>query len=896
MRLRSTSVGGDLSLAPDCLTESTVLAFVEGGLAASRRSEVEAHLATCAACSELVTWTASEASGGTGMEAPGVAAARLARALAPLEPGARVGRYQILGSVGRGGMGEVFAAYHPDLDRRIALKVVHESAGETAERQARLLREARSIARLQHPNVVAVYDAGTLADRVYVAMEFIEGVTMDRWLAAEPRSWRQVLDVFIAAGRGLAAAHAAGVVHRDFKPQNVMIARDGSVRVMDFGLARMTSDETAVSPILLALTADTAREPVQTVTRAGTIVGTPAYMAPEQFRGEAADARSDQFSFCVALYEALFGERPFAGENLLSLTMNVTEGELRLPRAAKRAEIPLWIRRPLLRGLRGDPGQRHPTMAGLIEALERDPAIRRRRSIGTGAIVAAVIASAVVAWQVTAGRRAAAEHEIAAQVDAAAQAGATARAKAAEAKELRRQAFDAFDRSDRRNGELLWRKTRGLLPTIDAEYDRAERSLDAAYMLDQYRAPRRAALADLRLEHLLFVEDFRLTNKVGVLEERLRAVDTDGSRRKALAAPGTLALRTTPTASRILLERYDRDPITGRRRAVAVSSLATTPSQTKLAPNSYRLVIEGDGLARVAYPFEIRRGERVEINLVLPAAGAVPKGFLYVPPGPFWFGDGDEILRTQFLDAAPIHRRRTGGYFIARYETTYRDWIAFLDGLSPAERIRHAPSVAGTAQGALVLRPNADGWHLAIQPASRRYEGRPHQLISYEGRNRRARQDWLNFPIGGVSPDDVARYLVWLRETGRLPGARLCSELEWERVARGADDRLFPHGDELSTDDANFDLTYDRGDYAFGPDEVGAHPDSRSPFEVDDLAGNIMEMVASDQVPGGLAIRGGGYYYSAINARISNRLPIPRSFRDVAAGLRVCADAADAAP
>jgi hypothetical protein len=136
-----------LSLAPDCLTESTVLAFVEGSLAASKRSQVEVHLATCAACSELVTWTASEASAGPGMEAPGVAAARLARALPSLEPGARVGRYQILGSVGRGGMGEVYAAYHPDLDRRIALKVVHESGGETAERQARLLREARSIAR-----------------------------------------------------------------------------------------------------------------------------------------------------------------------------------------------------------------------------------------------------------------------------------------------------------------------------------------------------------------------------------------------------------------------------------------------------------------------------------------------------------------------------------------------------------------------------------------------------------------------------------------------------------------------------------------------------------------------------------------------------------------------------
>jgi len=880
-----------LSLAPGCLTESTVLAFVEGGLAAPRRSEVEVHLARCSACSELVTWTASEASASAGTEAPGVAAARLARALTPLEPGARVGRYQILGSVGRGGMGEVYAAYHPDLDRRIALKVVHESGGETAEQQARLLREARSIARLSHPNVIAVYDAGTVADRVYVAMEFVEGVTMDRWLAAEPRSWRQVLDVFVAAGRGLAAAHAAGVVHRDFKPQNVMIARDGSVRVMDFGLARMTGDVPAVAPILLALTAESASEPIQTVTRAGTIVGTPAYMAPEQFRGEAADARSDQFSFCVALYEALFGERPFAGENLLSLTMSVTEGELRVPRAAKRAEIPLWIRRPLLRGLRTEPGQRHPTMTELIDALAHDPASRRRRFVGIGAIAAAVIASIVVTWQVTSRRRAAAEREISRQVDDAARTTIDARAKAVDATALRRQAFDAFDRGDRRNGELLWRKTRNLLPVIDADYDQAERSLDAASMLDQDQARRRAALADLRAEHLRFAEEFRLTGKVIVLAERLAAVDADGSRRKALAAPGTLVVRTSPPAARMLLERYERDPVTGRGRALAAGPLATAAAETSLSPGSYRLVIEAEGRARVVYPFEIGRGARTDVELALPAASVVPKDFVYVPPGKFWYGDGDEQLRTQFLDTVPIHRRATGAFLVARYETTYQDWLEFLDDLPPAERLRRAPTIAGTIRGGLALQRLRDGWQLTIQPSAQRYQAKLHEPIAYLGRHRRARQDWLRFPIGGISADDADRYLAWLREKGRLPGARLCSELEWERAARGGDDRVFPHGDDLAEDDANFDRTYERIDGAYGPDEVGAHPDSRSPFDVDDLSGNIMELVASDVTAGGFAVRGGSYYLSAATTRLTNRTDVPRSFRDVSGGLRVCADA-----
>ena len=149
----------------------------------------------------------------------------------------------------------------------------------------------------------------------------------------------------------------------------------------------------------------------------------------------------------------------------------------------------------------------------------------------------------------------------------------------------------------------------------------------------------------------------------------------------------------------------------------------------------------------------------------------------------------------------------------------------------------------------------------------------------------------MRFPIGGVSIDDVTRYLAWLKESGRVPGARFCSELEWERAARGADDRLFPHGDELAPDDANVDLTYEKIDGAYGPDEIGAHPDSRSPFEVDDLAGNIVELVASDQIPGGFVIRGGGYYYSPASARSSNREQIPRSSRDLSIGVRVCADA-----
>ena len=231
----------------ECLTEGTVIEFVDGVISPAARSVVEAHVAACWACNELVVEAAAALRDGT---RPLAAIGRPPASRLPA--GSRVGRYQILDRVGRGGMGEVYAAYHPDLDRRIALKVVHESGAGSADRQARLLREARAIARLSHPNVVAVHDAGTVTIASTSRWSSSKARPSTRWLRRGTRSWREILDVFIAAGRGLAAAHAAGIVHRDFKPQNVMIARDGSVRVMDFGLARLRRESRASAPATVA--------------------------------------------------------------------------------------------------------------------------------------------------------------------------------------------------------------------------------------------------------------------------------------------------------------------------------------------------------------------------------------------------------------------------------------------------------------------------------------------------------------------------------------------------------------------------------------------------------------------------------------------------------------------
>jgi eukaryotic-like serine/threonine-protein kinase len=418
------------------------------------------------------------------------------------------------------------------------------------------------------------------------------------------------------------------------------------------------------------------------------------------------------------------------------------------------------------------------------------------------------------------------------------------------------------------------------------------RSLVAEFRLEQARREHPARLAQVRTEHLLLAEEFRLGSKASVLQERLSVADTDGSHRKALAAPATLALRTASATASIVLERYEKDPATGRRSVATVAKIENIdriPALTTVPPGSYRLVFRGPGLAEVNYPFEANRGQRIELHVTVPPASSVPQGFVYVPAGEFLFGDADEQLRTQFLDTVPLHARRSPAYLIARHETTYAEWLAFLNSLPEGERARHAPDVSTAVRGSLRLKEGPGGWSLAFQPGTQRYSAQQGTPVHYVGRKLRVSQDWLRFPVAGIAPPDAELYAGWLRRTGRVPGARLCSEAEWERAARGADDRLFPHGDDLAPDDANFKESYGHVDSAFGPDEVGAHPASRSPFGVEDLAGNVFELTVSSQQANQFVIRGGAYYFNSVTSRSTNREVVPPTFRDVTTGIRICA-------
>jgi tetratricopeptide (TPR) repeat protein len=317
---------------------------------------------------------------------------------AALERGQEIGRYVILERLGAGGMGVVYSAYDPQLDRKVALKLLlpwrRRGREDHEEHGTRLLREAQAMARLAHPNVITVHDVGTAGDRVFIAMEFVDGNTLTQWSKAK-HGWEEVLDTFLRAGRGLAAAHKAGLIHRDFKPDNVLVGDDGRVRVLDFGLARPTtadegldsqndgprpSDEEGLSAAHSVLSTE--------LTRTGARVGTPAYMSPEQHLGEPLDAASDQFSYCVALYEGLYGKRPFQATNAQALAFLVSQGKFNEP--PSDADAPAWLWRVIRKGLSVDSHERWSSMERLLTELSRDPRKERRR-VGVWVSAAAVL-------------------------------------------------------------------------------------------------------------------------------------------------------------------------------------------------------------------------------------------------------------------------------------------------------------------------------------------------------------------------------------------------------------------------------------------------------------------------------------------------------------------------
>jgi predicted Ser/Thr protein kinase len=327
-----------------CLDENGVALYLAEETRDDEREAVRAHLDTCDQCRELVA----------GLVRTLVSAEPDEQTARTLPRGTNLARYVVLDPIGRGGMGVVYSAYDPELDRKVALKLlrpdVRASAGGTA--RPKLLAEAQAMARLSHPNIITVFDVGTWQEEVFFAMEFVHGQTLRTAQAATDMRPQRMLDLYLAAGTGLAAAHTEGIIHRDFKAENVLVGDDGRVRVTDFGLARAAHDVDSM------------------------MAGTPAYMAPEQWRGAPADVRTDQYAFCVALYEAVYGSRPLRSHGGPPAETGAV--------SRAKARVPLGVGRVIGRGLEANPESRWPSMEALVNALRE-----ARRPFGTRTLVAA---------------------------------------------------------------------------------------------------------------------------------------------------------------------------------------------------------------------------------------------------------------------------------------------------------------------------------------------------------------------------------------------------------------------------------------------------------------------------------------------------------------------------
>jgi len=543
-----------------------------------------------------------------------------------------------------------------------------------------------------------------------------------------------------------------------------------------------------------------------------------------------------------------------------------------------RAGDLLWGWRQLAETRALDRAGLAPREAAFLAAATR--AVRRRRAVVAGIAAVGVIAVVAVGLAIRARARRELETMVDAQTAAASSAQATARQLAAERDVARSRALGMFDSRRWDDGEAAWTAVDAMAAREERQYRSASEHLDSILLLDPTRAGLRGWAADLTFERMLRAERDRRDDVAAELASRLNAYG-DSRHRAELRAEARVELTVAPPGTQVWIERGDAArQLAGRAPLAALT----------LPPGSLVLEFTAPGHAPARLPVLLARGETLAVHVALPTAEATPPGMLYVPPGRFLFGsaDGSDARRLLF-NTVPLHEVTTPGYFIGRHEVTFAEWIGFLDELPADERRRRSPHSSNAASSLTLTEIAPRRWRLDLTPTSHTYTAELGQRLRYEHRNRRADQDWTRFPVSGVSYEDAVAFVAWLDRTGRLPGARLCDEYEWERAARGADARNFPSGATLAPDDANIDVTYGRDPLAFGPDEVGAHPGSRSPVGADDMVGSVWEWVQSVQDRDQPVIRGGSWYQGELTDRSVNRENGEPTQRTPLIGLRLCA-------
>jgi formylglycine-generating enzyme required for sulfatase activity/predicted Ser/Thr protein kinase len=575
----------------------------------------------------------------------------------------------------------------------------------------------------------------------------------------------------------------------------------------------------------------------------------------------------------------------------------------------RRTREVLWGRRQLAEASSLEPSTLGARERAFLAASRR--AVVRQRWGRWGAALAVALALAASYG----GIRLQAYREDARFVEAhqavAREALATGRALAQQALKRREQALALFDGrtpppaneqgspSFWDPGERKWDEALELRQQAEAAYAHANRALEKALYRAQGHSDTQGLLAEVTYERILLAERFHQTSERAEwmlgLEQMAEASSEARQWWLRLQAPAELELVTEPPGATVTLQRYTGG--SGSRRLEPVpetGTLGPTPLHTlRLPEGSYHLSITHPGFTPVEMPVLLTHGAREQVRVEL--LTRVPEGQVYIPPGCFLLGSAEpEVLRDS-LDSVPMHRVcLTEGYLIGRTEVTFGDWLTYLNALkpdAPARRLLEQPRLDDKGRAVTLRQSPGGGWsfsfHHTGKVVSTAAEG---ELFRYPERRRRSTADWRQFPLSGVSTQDLEDYFSWLDSTGRLPGARFCTGAEWEYAARGADGRRFPHGDVLLPDDANIDITYGQQPLNYGPDMVGAHPDSASPFGLVDVVGNAFEITrAVPPEQGHWVLRGGSWFYDLHSAHLLNRSARDSIQVDALTGTRVCA-------
>ena len=556
----------------------------------------------------------------------------------------------------------------------------------------------------------------------------------------------------------------------------------------------------------------------------------------------------------------------------------VERAALEWERLGKKRDV-LWTSRQLAEAKTIDRGRLAPRERAFLVASRS--AIWRRRWIASLIVLAVVFGGARVGITL----RSRASRQLEALMNGHLEDATRARQAASAAATVRDQSRDVaselFDTHRWDEGEKMWTAVEALTAQVDAHYLTASIELESALSLAPERDDVRQRFADITFERLQEAKHDRRPELEEDLEGLLVAYD-DGHRRAQLANNGTVRLDVTPSGTAVWLQRAG-----ATRQLLGVSPL---PSLS-LAPGSMTFLLQANGRVPASLPILLDANQHVATSVTLPDAATAPNDMAYVPAGDFLFGSGEgDDLRRGFLNTAPLHTVHTESYFIGRHEVTFAQWIEFLDDLPAAERKIRTPGASSPQNSIELTDVGPKLWRLTLKPTTTAtYVADLGQHVVYQKRVQHENQDWLKFPVAAISPDDALAYVRWLDRTGRIVGARLCNEFEWERAARGADARRFPSGETLGPDDANIDVTYGREPVAFGPDEVGLHSGSRSPVGADDMAGNVWEWTASVETLGTPIARGGSWYNNDLTSRSMNREYGEPTQRHPLIGLRICA-------